>query len=87
MLPPLHILTQDTAKKILQNKAAKVVTGKSWYTPVRRLLKDCKWLSVNQIILYQTAVLSHKILQAGLSAQQPRDTRQAAGGSIWRGQD
>ena len=83
------------ALQLLQNRAARVVTGKSWYTPVRRLLKDCKWLSVNQIIFYQTAVQAHKILQGEgplyfkqrFSAQHPRDTRQAAGGSIWRGQD
>ena len=50
--------------QILQNKAARAVTGQSWFTPIRRLLKDCKWLSVNQIIFYQTALQTHKILVA-----------------------
>ena len=36
--------------QILQNKAARVVTGKTWWTPVRILLKDCKWLSINQLV-------------------------------------
>ena len=83
------------AIQILQNRAARVVTGKSWYTPVRRLLKECKWLSVQQLIFFQTVVQAHKIVQGEgpfyfkqrFITQHPRDTRQAAGGSIWRGQD
>ena len=81
--------------QILQNKAARVVTGKSWYTPVRTLLQDCNWLSVNQLIFYQTVLQTHKIVQGEgpvyfkqrFITQHPRDTRQAAGGNIWRGQD
>ena len=52
--------------QIVQNKAARVVTGKSWYTPVRRLLKDCRWLSVQQLIFFQTVVQVHKILLGGI---------------------
>ena len=53
------------AIQILQNRAARVVTGKSWWTPVRRLLQDCKWLSVKQLVFYHTALQTHKILTSG----------------------
>ena len=83
------------ALQIIQNRAARVVTGKSWFTPVRRLLKDCRWLSVQQLIFYHTVLQTHKVVLHGdpvyfkqrMSTQHPRDTRQAAGGSIWRGDD
>ena len=54
--------------QVLQNKAARAVTGKSWFTPTRRLLEECKWLSVRQLVFYQTVmiVMSAK-LQAGCS--------------------
>ena len=81
--------------QILQNRAARSVTGKSWWTPVRRLLQDCKWLSVRQLIFYQTALQTHKILINGtplyfkqrMNTNHPYRTRQAAGGSIWRGEE
>ena len=83
------------ALQIIQNRAARVVTGKSWFTPVRRLLKDCRWLSVQQLIFYHTVLQTHKVVLHGdpvyfkqrMSTQHPRDTRQAAGGSVWRGDD
>ena len=81
--------------QIVQNRAARVVTGKSWYTPVRRLLEECRWLSVNQLIFYHTCLQVKKILLGGgpvyfkqkFCTHHPRETRQATGGSIWRGQD
>ena len=81
--------------QILQNKAARAVTGQSWFTPIRRLLKDCKWLSVNQITFYQTALQTHKILVAQkpvffiprMNTLHPYRTRQAADGCIRRGED
>ena len=81
--------------QILQNRAARTVTGKSWWTPVRRLLQDCKWLSVRQLIFYQTALQTHKILvnrnplyfKQRMNTNHPYRTRQAAGGSIWRGEE
>ena len=81
------------ALQILQNRAARIVTGKSWWTPTRRLLQDCKWLSVKQLIFFQTALQTHKILvgdkpeyfRQRMSTTHPVRTRQATGGSIWRG--
>ena len=83
------------ALQIIQNRAARAVTGKSWFTPVRRLLQECKWLSVNQLIFYQTVLQTHKVLLGSnpvylkqrMSTSHPYHTRQAAGGSIWRGED
>ena len=46
----------------IQNKAARVVTKKSWYTPTRILLKECNWLSVKQLIFLHTAVQIWKII-------------------------
>ena len=51
--------------QVIQNRAARIVTGKTWWTPTRRLLKDCGWLSIKQLIFYQTAVQVHKILKSG----------------------
>ena len=83
------------AIQILQNKAARSVTGKTYWTPVRRLLKDCKWLSVKQLVFYHTALQTHKILMSGspayfrlnMNTAHPYRTRQATGGSIWRGEE
>ena len=35
--------------QVLQNRAARAVTGNSWFTTVTRLLQDCKWLSIKDI--------------------------------------
>ena len=86
---------QLKAIQILQNRAARVVTGKSWWTPVRGLLQDCKWLSVKQLVFYHTALQTHKILTSGrpvyfkqkMNTVHPYRTRQATGGSIWRGEE
>ena len=51
--------------QILQNKAARVVTGKTWWTPVRTLLQDCKWLSINQLVFFHTALQTHEIIRSG----------------------
>ena len=84
----------DKSLQVLQNRAARAVTGKSWFTPVRRLLNDCNWLSVNQLIFYQTVLKTQKVLISGrplylqqrFSTLHPYKTRQAAGGSIWHGE-
>ena len=41
----------------LQNRAARMVTKRNIYTPVRELLQQCGWLSINQLIFY------HNVLQ------------------------
>ena len=81
--------------QVLQNKAARAVTGKSWFTPTRRLLEECKWLSVNQLVFYQTVLGVHKILVGGkpeylnkkFSSDYPYRTRQATGGGVRFGEE
>ena len=74
----------------LQNRAARLITRNGWFTPKRKLLKLCRWLSINQLIFYQSVVTAHKIvttnspfhLSARMSTAHPRRTRQATTGCI-----
>ena len=52
-----HLL--QSVQKI-QNQAARVVTRRDKYTPVRELLKQCGWLSVRQLAFYHSVMLIHK---------------------------
>ena len=44
------------------NKAARHVTGMSHFTPTRRLMKKCGWLTVKQLVKYHTIIMVHKTL-------------------------
>ena len=44
------------------NKAARHVTGMSHFTPTRRLMKKCGWLTVKQLAKYHTIIMVHKTL-------------------------
>ena len=78
------------ALQVLQNRAARAVTRKSWFTSTRVLLRECNWLSVNQLVFYQTVLTTHKIVTSGtplylarkMSLNHPYRTRQATEGSI-----
>ena len=78
------------ALQIVQNRAARAVTGCSWFTPIGRLLARCGWLSVKQLVVYQTLVMTHKILTSGspfylrqkLCTTHAYRTRSASTGSI-----
>ena len=78
------------ALQIIQNRAARVVTGQGMFTPVGKLLLDCNWLSVRQLVFFQTVVLVHKSIGSGspvylnrrLSTFHPYPTRQSFNGSI-----
>ena len=80
--------------QVLQNKAARIVTGCGWFTPRKKLLKQCRWLSVKQLVYYQSVVLAHKIATSGspvylaskMSTDHPRRTRQATTGCIRYGE-
>ena len=84
-----------TALQTLQNRAARSVTGLSWFTPARVLLNKCKWLSVKQLVLYQSILLAHKIasqrtpvsLTEKMNTVHPYRTRQASTGSIRFGEN
>ena len=47
------------ALQISQNRAGRLVTGMSWFTPCRVLLSKCGWLSVKQLVAYHTILTVH----------------------------
>ena len=81
--------------QVLQNRAARTVTRKFWFTPTRILLADCAWLSVRQLIVYHSVLSAHKTVTSGkplymhnaMSTAHPLRTRQATGGQIRLGQN
>ena len=80
--------------QVLQNRAARIVTGLGWFTPKRKLLKLCRWLSIKQLVFYHSVVLAHKIATTGsplyiaakMNTDHPRTTRQATSGCIRYGE-
>ena len=74
----------------LQNKAARQVTRLSRYTSVRRLLSQCNWLSIKQLIFYQSSLTVYRTVKSGvplylskhLITNHPLDTRLGRSGSI-----
>ena len=51
--------------QILLNRAARAVTGLSCFTSTKRLMTMCSWLSVKQLVVYQTVDMFHKIVTSG----------------------
>ena len=51
------------ALQIIQNKAARSVTKLGIFTPVQTLLRQCGWLSVNQLVFFHTVILLYKTRQ------------------------
>ena len=51
--------------QVVQNNAARCVTGLPWRTPVRVLLLQCGWLSVRQLIMQHSMLLVFKIKTEG----------------------
>ena len=49
------------ALQLVQNKAARCVTRRGIYTSTRDLLKECGWLSVNQLVFFHTVLLLFKV--------------------------
>ena len=81
--------------QVLQNRAARAVTGCSCFTSTKTLLQKCNWLSVQQLIFYQSVILAHKIVTTGspyylaqkMSTSHPYRTRQGSTGSIRFGEN
>ena len=46
-----------TALQTLQNRAARIVTKSSWFTPSSAMLSQVGWLNVKQMITYHSLVL------------------------------
>ena len=78
------------ALQVLQNRAARQVTKLSWFTPSRKLLKQCNWLSIKQLIFYHSALTVFRTtrtktplyLSQHLNTGHPFPTRLAAGGGL-----
>ena len=78
------------ALQVLQNRAARAVTRKSWFTSTRLLLADCKWLSVRQLVFYYSVLSIHKLVTGGkplylhkaMSTAHPLNTRQDTEGQF-----
>ena len=76
--------------QVLQNRAARQVTRLSWYTPVRRLLNQCSWLSIKQLIFFHSVLAVHRTIITGmplylaqhLKTDHPLNTRQGAQGNV-----
>ena len=77
--------------QVLQNRAARSVTGFSGFTSTRRLMVACGWLSVKQLVVFHTVTMVYKTLRSRSpaylhsrlsSAPHPFRTRQSSTGSI-----
>ena len=74
----------------LQNKAARAFTKLDWNTPTSEILKQCGWLSVNQLSVYHTVILAFKVIKAKspkylytmFNTSYYYQTRQADGGKV-----
>ena len=53
------------ALQVLLNRAARSVTGLSCFTSTRRLMTTCNWLSVKQLVVYQTVTMVHNTILSG----------------------
>ena len=43
-----------SAAQVIQNRAARLVTKRGWFTSQKILLKETNWLSIRQMIFYHT---------------------------------
>ena len=82
------------ALQVIQNKAARAVTGLNCFTSTKELLKTCNWLSVRQMVFYFTVLTTHKTIMNGapkylkdrLCSNFPYRTRQKTQGELRFGQ-
>ena len=80
--------------QVLQNKAARTVTGLGWFTPQSVLLRQCGWLSINQLVEYHNLLLLFKVknekkpvyLYNIVSKSFPYETRAARANNIMENQ-
>jgi len=50
-----------TFLQVLQNRAARMVTKRDWFTSTEVILRQCGWLSIRQLIVYHTTLQVYKI--------------------------
>ena len=51
--------------QVLQNRAAKAVTGLGHFTPAKDLMRQTGWLSVKQLIFYHSVVMVKRVKESG----------------------
>ena len=79
-----------TLLQVIQNTAARCVTGLGWKTKVSVLLRQCGWLSVWHMVVYHSMVQLYKIktlekpsyLHSKISTNFQKRTRLAEGNGI-----
>ena len=49
--------------QVVQNKAARVVARLDIFTPTKKLMLTCGWLSVRHLLVYHSLILLHKVVQ------------------------
>ena len=57
-------MKDNNALQVLQNSLNRLITGAEYNTPTAELLQETDTLSIYQLITYQTAVMSYKIIQS-----------------------
>ena len=75
---------------MVQTRAARTLCQQPWFTPTRTLLYRYDWLSVRQLVFYQTTIMAHKVMKTGfpvylgnkMRSNFPNFTRQATSGAI-----
>ena len=79
-----------SALQVQQNRAARLVTRLGWWTPSSTLLLQCGWLSIRQMVIYQSLLLLFKTKQnmcpeyifSKISCKFKRVTRNQTAGGI-----
>ena len=74
----------------IQNKAARAVTKMDWNTPSTLILRQCGWLSVQQLVSYHSSILVYKVMKTTsprylflmFSTEYSFNTRQANSGQV-----
>ena len=80
------------ALQLVQNRAARLVTQLNRYTSVNKLLQQCGWLSVHQLVQYHILLLVYQVkhekkptyFSDKLNLEFNRETRLATSGGIRR---
>ena len=57
-------VTDNNRIRVIQNKLNRLLTGAPYHTPTKELLQMTDSLSIQQMIAFQTLVMTHKILKS-----------------------
>ena len=73
--------------QVMQNRAARCITKLGWFTPTKKLLTQCNWLSIKQLIFYHTALQVWKVKVSEQPVYihnmfQPSSTRSSSQGTL-----